>query len=606
MWKDSETDIDLLDFDYLISMTKSIIENDDLTPSSIGVYGDWGSGKSSLAEMALKELSLNEDYVCLKFNGWLFEGYEDAKTALIGSILDKISEKRKPQEKALKALKRLYKSIDFFKLASKGIKYGADFLLTGGIGTVADLTMQSVLSKIKENNLQDKISEDQVKTSLEALFKNSEIRDNLKSFQNDFKELLEETNIKKLIVFVDELDRCNHDTILETLEAIRLFLFAPGTSFILGADERQVMYAVRKKFPEIEGNHIDIGKEYLEKMIQYPIKIPQLGIKEVEYYITCLLFKDTFKKNFGPFIDYIRGEKKKDFINFEITYELIAPKFTELDQEKLRETISLSKQLSSVLSTSLKGNPRHCKRFLNALSMRLKMASFKGLKLDKKVLAKIMLIEYFKDSLYKQLSDLQSQENGTPKELNLIEKGEWDNVDRLKVWKDDLWVLNWVNSEPALSDIDLQPYFYFTRESLQNTNIISSSSLSHEANSILKSLQSGSDLKILQAIQKASNINEFEAQEILKELISQIEVSSQIDTKLFGSFINWGKTREALYPDVILTLQRLPSKKINPALITRAFGFLKFINKFEELTEIADRWKKENPKLKGVIEQEQK
>src|SRR5690606_27516896 len=229
------------------------------------------------------------------------------------------------------------------------------------------------------------------------------------------------------------------------------------------------------------------------------------------YYITCLLFKDTFKKSFGPFIDYIRGEKKKDFINFEITYELIAPKFNELDQEKLRETISLSKQLSSVLSTSLKGNPRHCKRFLNALSMRLKMASFKGLELDKKILAKIMLIEYFKDSLYKQLSDLQSQEDGKPNELKLIEKGDWDNVDRLKVWKDDSWVLNWINLEPLLSEIDLQPYFYFTRESLQNTNIISSSSLSYEANSILKDLQSGSDIKIVEAIKKAPNINEFEA-----------------------------------------------------------------------------------------------
>src|SRR5690606_10757310 len=101
MWKDSETNIDRLDFDYLISMIKDIIENDELTPSSIGVYGDWGSGKSSLAEMALKELSLDDDYVCLKFNGWLFEGYEDAKTALIGSILDKIAEERKPKDKAL-------------------------------------------------------------------------------------------------------------------------------------------------------------------------------------------------------------------------------------------------------------------------------------------------------------------------------------------------------------------------------------------------------------------------------------------------------------------------------------------------------------------------
>ena len=606
MWKDSETDLDLLDFDYLISMTKDIVENDELTPSSIGIYGDWGSGKSSLAEMVLKELSQEENYVCLKFNGWLFEGYEDAKTALIGSILDKIAEKRNPKDKALKTLNRLYESIDFFKLASKGVKYGADFLLTGGIGTMADLTLQSVLSTVKESNLQDDISEEQVKKSLEAVFSNSDIRENLKSFQDDFKDLLKETKIKKLIVFIDDLDRCNHDTILETLEAIRLFLFAHGTSFILGADERQVMYAVRKKFPEIEGNHIDIGKEYLEKMIQYPIKIPELGVKEVEYYITCLLFKEAFKDNFGPFIDYIRKEKKKDFINFEIRYELIAPKFTELNQETLRETISLSKQLSSVLSTSLKGNPRHCKRFLNAFSMRLKMASFKGLTLDKKVLAKIMLIEYFKDSLYKQLSDLQSEEKGKPKELNFIEKGDWDNVDRLKIWKDDTWVLNWIKLEPALSEINLQPYFYFTRESLQRTHVISSSSLSIEAKSILKDLLSNSDVNLIRAVKKAQYINQYEAQEILKELINQIQTSSDIDSKLFKSFISWGETNEALYPDVIITLKGLPSNKIKRPFIPRIIEFFKVCNKPDELTELTDRWKKEKPNLKKIIEQELK
>ena len=53
-------------FDYLIGLTKDIIMNDELSPSSIGVYGDWGSGKSSLIEMTLNELESEEDYLCLK------------------------------------------------------------------------------------------------------------------------------------------------------------------------------------------------------------------------------------------------------------------------------------------------------------------------------------------------------------------------------------------------------------------------------------------------------------------------------------------------------------------------------------------------------------
>lgn len=80
MWKDSETELDFLDYDYLIQTLQSIITDDSLLPASIGVYGDWGSGKSSLMYMC-KERLIREDkkIKCLVFNGWLFENYEDAK-----------------------------------------------------------------------------------------------------------------------------------------------------------------------------------------------------------------------------------------------------------------------------------------------------------------------------------------------------------------------------------------------------------------------------------------------------------------------------------------------------------------------------------------------
>lgn len=234
------------------------------------------------------------------------------------------------------------------------------------------------------------------------------------------------------------------------------------------------------------------------------------------------------------------------------------------------------------------------------------MASFKGLTLDKKVLAKIMLIEYFKDSLYKQLSDLQSVEKGRPKELKFIENGEWDNVERLKIWKDDNWVLNWVKLEPALSDMDLQPYFYFTRESLQQTHIIFSSSLSIEAKSILMDLQSKSDMKLIEAIKKAPNISEFESQEILNELVNQIQNSSDIDSKLFKSFIDWGETKKSLYPDVFIALNSLPVDKIKRAFIPRIIEFFKVCEKPTELKELTDRWMKEKPSLKKLIDQELK
>lgn len=603
MWRDSETNIDLLDFDYLIGITKEIIINDDLSPSSIGVYGDWGSGKSSLMEMTLSELSINKDYLCLKFNGWLFEGYEDAKTALIGTILDEINKEKKLTAKAKEVIERLYKNVDFFKLASKGVKYGLDFLITGGIGTIADITLQSVVGKVKEKA--SNVSEDDIKGVIGSAFSSNEIRTNLKSFRKDFAELLAKTKIKRLVVFIDELDRCNPDTILETLEAIRLFLFAEGTSFIIGADERQVMYAVRKKFPEIKGNKIDIGKEYLEKIIQYPVKIPQLGVHEVQFYIMCLLLKHELKDKYEEVLKFIQDERKKDFLNFKMSFGLIEGKFPDIEG-KIKDVIALANQLSAVLSKGLNGNPRHCKRFLNSLSMRITMAKIKGIDLDKKVLSKLMLLEYFKDNVFKELGEMQSLENGLPEELKLIEGDKWDKIEKLKLWKDDDWFRNWSKIEPKLSTTNLQPYFYFTRESLQLRNTTETQQLSIEAETVLTGLLSGGDSAREEALKKAKQISDFEALQILKAIITEIETASVISADLFKSFISWGSTRAELYTETIVCLNAVPGNNIKVSFIPRINQFGSVANKTTEIIELFEKWQKDNPKLKTAISNELK
>jgi predicted KAP-like P-loop ATPase len=56
-------------------------------PVVLGVFGDWGGGKSSIMRMVDQNLNAKQDdnVACLYFNGWMFEGYEDAKTALLSS-----------------------------------------------------------------------------------------------------------------------------------------------------------------------------------------------------------------------------------------------------------------------------------------------------------------------------------------------------------------------------------------------------------------------------------------------------------------------------------------------------------------------------------------
>ncbi len=207
MWRDSETELDFLDYEYLIKTLENIVLNDSLLPASIGVYGDWGSGKSSLMHMCKEQLLKSDENIkCLLFNGWLFENYEDAKTAILGSILDEISGNKKLTKKAMELMKGLYKSIDKFKLARSVIGIG-----TGNVAL-------GVLSLLNIDN--DSVCK--IKEELDS----KELRADIKKFQNEFADLITESKISRLVIFIDELDRCRPDTILDTLEAIKLFLFS--------------------------------------------------------------------------------------------------------------------------------------------------------------------------------------------------------------------------------------------------------------------------------------------------------------------------------------------------------------------------------------------
>ena len=149
---------------------------------------------------------------------------------------------------------------------------------------------------------------------------------------------------------------------------MRLFLFVEGTSFVIGADERLIQYAIKSKYKEVPGNNLDIGKEYLEKVIQYPISIPQLNLAEVNQYLFCLLSEKTItdKKKFNSLLEIISSLQPDQ----ELTLDFIEENDPSL-VEACRFDMSLSHQISSVLAPSINGNPRQCKRFLNMLYMRV-------------------------------------------------------------------------------------------------------------------------------------------------------------------------------------------------------------------------------------------
>ncbi len=552
MWKDSEAEIDFLDFDYLIGVLKDIIDNEDLLPATIGVYGDWGSGKSSLIKLAINDFEDNKNIVCLNFNAWLFESYEDAKASLLGSILDKICEEKKLSEKAKDIVQGLYKSVDKLKLFKKSFLLGMDIATTGGLFSALSILLTDFA---KEDHTKTK---DKIKENIKDEMNENSIRNDIKEFRKKFDDLLEETKIDKLIIFIDELDRCSPDTILSTLEAIRLFLFTGNTIFIIGADERQIAYAVKNKFKEIKGQEIDIGKEYLEKLIQYPIRIPRLNSKEMEFYMICLLLqKKLDTEKFAELIDYLNKQKREKFLDFNVDYELLI-NFDKDIANNTRDEINIAKQLSPILSAGLNGNPRQCKRFLNSLSMREKMASFRNVELDRKILAKIMLLEYFKPVLFETISS-NLDNKGRSSHIREIENNDFQNN---KEYENDNWVKNWIDVEPSLAEKDLTKYLYFLRESNKGFSSIEPD-ISKEGKEVLKQLLSNSEIVEKKGVEESKKLGNLDLQKILEILNSKLMDDDKLNRNAFKIFMRFAEAHKDLHGDAIKYL-----KSINPEKIT--------------------------------------
>lgn len=595
MWKDSETELDFLDFNYLIQILKDTVNDEKLLPSSVGLYGDWGSGKSSLMYMSKKELEDQKDgTVCLIFNGWLYEGYDDAKTAMLGAILDGIKSEGKMVGKAKLVLGTLYESVDKFKLVKNGLKFGLDMILTGGVGSITDIAIRGVAEKVAKKatdiDYEDIVSD--IKNALDY----KELREDIREFREKFAELLVEVKIKKLVIFVDELDRCSPGTILETLEAMRLFLFNGNVSFVIGADERHIAYAIKTKFKDIEGINMDIGKEYQEKLIQYPIRIPSLNDSETEFYILCLLAQEHLNDNdFNKLVLKLGEKKKKDFLNFDLSYSVVK-EIDETIADTLKDDLLTAKQLSSILSKGLNGNPRQCKRFLNSVDMRKKMAQYRGVTLNIKVLAKIMETEYFRTSLFRKMASLLN-EGKLVNELQCFENKNYDELKELALWKDDIWVREWMLIEPALSGERLEEYFYFMRTTLDNKLAASVRKMSEKAQKIYSGIIKYSDMALKAALQQIEELSEFDRIQILDGLYNEMIQDEELDSNKTNFFLKWGKSTKDMQISTIEYLDGISGVKITRPLIPLIEAFYADCDDKSKILNIFEKWKKDKPDL---------
>lgn len=497
MWADNETSEDLLGFKVHADLLVNVINDASVLPITIGVFGDWGSGKSSILQIVKEEFDKEDDKdsLCIYFNGWTFEGYDDAKAALLNSILKELEDNKKISEEIKDTIKekakKLWKSIDWIRGAGMVMKNVAlpavSAYFTGGLSLLPFAIQKLTEWGDNPEKIIEKLKSEEGQETFKAFLKENKEGDKhstnaVAEFRKDFAELLEATNFKRLVVIIDDLDRCSPERIIENLEAIKLFLNVPKTAFIIGADPRIVKYAIEHKYKnnkEIEEDNNRIVIDYLEKLIQLPYSLPRLSESEVETYISMLICKKEigdikFQNVLDEFKKYRLTNKYSAFglSNFEKI--LGAEEFA-----KVKGNVITIPSLVPLITNSLYGNPRQIKRFLNTYTIRKRLAEVASLQsFNDAVLAKMMILEYSEPKLFKKLFEWQIVQDGVPKEISDIEtlckeKGIDDIISEIKDTDFKEWnkpkIIKWFQIEPLLSGIDLRDYYWIARDKLENS-----------------------------------------------------------------------------------------------------------------------------------------
>lgn len=483
MWKDIETAEDLLGYRFHAKLLKDIVLDDNMLPTSIGIFGNWGYGKSSLMLLMQKEVDIEiakqnnagKDWRVLqvRFNGWQYENYESTKYSLIQVLLDSV-------ESYLSANKDFFEKLD-------GLLRRIN-LLKVGVLLFKKYAWSQIPSEIKDHlpssdELKKCIDVDNI-DKFRAEFVNDRTSLFVTSFRKLFGSIIKDAQFKSVIVYIDDLDRCSGERMIECIEAIKLFLNVDHTAFVLGADERMVELAIKEHYPVQDRNKSVIYSpfsDYLEKLIQIPYRLPKLSFGEQATYIMFLLLKSKYPNYFdGVLANYYEFKDKEPFKVY--TYKQFKQDLNGRnipDVEKLLEIVPM-------MNRFLNGTPRQLKRFLNTFDLRLRMVKVASMReINEIILAKLMLLEYnFKyQKLFESLYGMQQTNQGTIKDIDKVESNARQNKNlgdkRWEEWADDKLVWEWLKVEPSLMGVNLAPYFWIARDSLKNSvpveNLVSNS-----------------------------------------------------------------------------------------------------------------------------------
>ena len=223
------------------SLAKTLVQYSFPSSLTIGLYGEWGSGKTSLLNMVFENVErIDDSVVVLRFNPWLCSDPKQLVTQFFKQMATAIKLKKSITDKAWELIDQ-YADI-----------LGATSVIPVAGEIVAAFT--KVLTK-------------------KAVEETKERTNDLQESKNQIIKKLRDEKIK-IIVSIDDIDRLSEEEIVAVFQLVKSLADFPNTIYVLAFDYDVVVRALGKV------QHGD-GKEYLEKIVQVPFEIPAPNIDDI-------------------------------------------------------------------------------------------------------------------------------------------------------------------------------------------------------------------------------------------------------------------------------------------------------------------------------------
>jgi hypothetical protein len=356
LWDDNPTLTDLLGFDSVVDAVITALRSPYLDPVTIALQSPWGGGKSSALRQIERRFEGDETVVVLPIDPWEYDDSDDVRGRMITQILTDLQDKA-PDDSLTKQFGDLVTRIAWTRVAST-------------IATSA-LTMQMDADKLVDAFTP----------------KPKEQARDMAGFHAQFEQLMNSlTTVKKVVVLVDDLDRCRPSAVVAILEAIKVFLSVPKMAFVLAAEEEMVRWSISQDIHA--GERSAFADRYLEKIVQLPVALPRLTRDVAETYIVLLLSQRRVDK--APFDGLVKhvAERRK-----ALQFPLIGGDYAEGAHKPHPDDIKLAVLFAKGLDADRWSSPRAIKRFLNAWGVRDSIAQTRGISIDADVSLKFYILE---------------------------------------------------------------------------------------------------------------------------------------------------------------------------------------------------------------------